>query len=71
MRTTKYNKRTITCDVGAAQCKDETIKYEKKEKKPPIVTKILSNVMLKLHNVRMESSNVRKKIRKPSNVTKE
>ena len=71
MRTTKYNKRTVTCDVGAAQCKDGTIKYEKKKKEPPNVTKILSNVMLKLHNMRMESSNVRKKIRKPSNVTKE
>ena len=61
MRTPKYNKRTVTCDVGAAQWKDGIIKYEKKKKEPPNVTKILSNVMLKLHTMRMESSNVRKK----------
>ena len=30
-----------------------------------------SHVMLELHNVRMESSNVRKKVREPSNVRKE
>ena len=72
MKTTKYNKRTVTCDIRAAQCKDETIKYEKKKKKePPNVTNILSNMMLKLYNVRMESSNMRKKIREPPNVTKE
>ena len=71
MKTTKYNKRTVTCDIRAAQCKDETIKYEEKKKEPPNVTKILSNMMLKLYNVRMESSNVRKKIREPPNVTKE
>ena len=42
---------------------------KKKKKEPPNVTKILSNVMLKLHNmdgiVKYE-----KKIREPSNVTK-
>ena len=27
-------KRTITCDVGNAQCKDETIKREKKVREP-------------------------------------
>ena len=35
------------------------------------MTKELSHVMLKLHNVRMEPSNVRKKVRKPPNLTKE
>ena len=35
------------------------------------MTKVLSNVMLVLSNVIMESSNVRKKIREPPNVTKE
>ena len=35
------------------------------------MTKELSHVMLKLHNVRMEPSNVRKKLRKSPNVTKE
>ena len=33
--------------------------------------KELSYVMLKLHNVRMEPSNIRKKVREPSNVRKE
>ena len=31
----------------------------------------LSNVILELYNVRMKSSNVRKKIREPSNIRKE
>ena len=36
------------------------------------MTKVLSNVMLELYNVRIEPSNVRKKkIREPPNVTKE
>ena len=28
--TTKYDKRTVTCDIGIAQCEDETVKCEKK-----------------------------------------
>ena len=35
------------------------------------MTKELSNVILKLHNVIMEPSNVRKKKREPPNVAKE
>ena len=35
------------------------------------MTKVQSNVMLELHNVRMEPSNVIKKIREPPNVIKE
>ena len=35
------------------------------------MTKELSYVMLELHNVRIESSSVRKKVREPPNVTKE
>ena len=31
--------KTVTCDVGTVQCKDETVKYEKKVKEPPNVTK--------------------------------
>ena len=50
--TTKCEKRTITCDVGTAQCEDETIKYEKKVKEPPNVRKELSHMMLELYNVR-------------------
>ena len=35
------------------------------------MTKELTYVMLKLHNMRMEPSNVRKKVREPPNVRKE
>ena len=35
------------------------------------MTKELSYVMLELHNVRMEPSNVKKKVKEPSNVRKE
>ena len=28
--TTKSEKRTVTCDVGTAQCEDKTVEYEKK-----------------------------------------
>ena len=59
--TTKCEKRIVTYDVGAAQCDDGTVKCEKKVREPPNVTKELSYVMLELHNVRMEPSNVRKK----------
>ena len=41
-----------------------------KSKGPPNVTNELSYVMLELYNVTLEPSNVRKKIRKPSNVIK-
>ena len=58
---TKCEKRIITCDVGTAQCEDGTVKYDKKVREPPNVRKELSLVMLKLYNVRMEPSNVRKK----------
>ena len=50
--TTKCDKRTATCDVKTAQCEDENIKCEKK-RKPSNVTKVLLNVMLELHNMRM------------------
>ena len=54
-------KKTVTCDVGIAQCEDEIVKCEKKVREPPNVRKELSYVMLKSHNVRMEPSNVRKR----------
>ena len=41
-----------------------------KVRESPNVTKELSDVMLKLHTVRMEPSNVRKKIGEPQNVRK-
>ena len=64
-------RKTVTCDVGTAQCENRTIKYEKKVREPPNVRKELSYVMLELHNVRMEPSNMRKKVREPPNVRKE
>ena len=32
--TAKWEKKTITCDVGTAQCKDETVKCEKRVREP-------------------------------------
>ena len=37
--TTKCDKSTVICNVGTAQCKDSTIKYEKKIEEPPNVAK--------------------------------
>ena len=54
-------KKIVTCDVGIAQCEDETVKCEEKVREPLNVRKELSCVMLELHNMRMESSSVRKK----------
>ena len=51
-------KSTIICDVSIAQCKNGTVKCEKK--KPSNVIKVQSNVILELHNVRIKPSNVRK-----------
>ena len=58
--TTKYEKRTIICDVRTAKYEDGTVKCEKTIKEPPNVTKELSYVMLELHNVRMKPSNGKK-----------
>ena len=52
--TTKCEKKTVTCDVGTIQYEDGTVKCEKKVREPPNMTKELSYVMLKPHNVRME-----------------
>ena len=68
-------KKTVTCDVGTAQCEDETIKYEKKVREPPNVRKELSYVILKPHTVKIEPLNVIKElsyvILKPHNVRME
>ena len=37
-------KKTVTCDVGIVQCKDETVKCEKKVREPLNVRKELSRV---------------------------
>ena len=59
--TTKCEKRTVTCDVGIAQCEDGIVKYKKKVREPPNVRKKLLHMMLELHNMRIEPSSVRKK----------
>ena len=48
----------------------QSILRKKKKKELPNLTKKQSYMMLKLHNIRMELSNVRKKIKEPPNVTK-
>ena len=60
--TTQCDKRTVICDIEITQYKDETIKCEKKKSKGTTkCEKKLSYVMLELHNIRLEPSNVRKK----------
>ena len=46
---------------GITQCENGTIKCEKKIREPLNVRKELLHVMLELHNLTMEPSNVRKK----------
>ena len=59
------------CNVGTAQYEDGIIKCEKKKREPFNVTKELSYVMLKPHNVRIKLLNIRKKkVRKLPNVRK-
>ena len=70
--TTECDKRIVTCNDGTAQCDNRTIKYEKKKIRVlPNVTKVRLEVMLVLHNVRIEPLNVRKKIKEPLNITRE
>ena len=69
--TTKCDKRIVTCDVGTTQYEDGIGKCEKKVREPLNVTKELSHVMLKSHNVRMKPLNVKKKkVRELQNVKK-
>ena len=56
----KCEKRTVIYDIETAQCEDGTVKYEKKIREPPNMTKKLSYVMLELQNMKMEPSSVRK-----------
>ena len=70
-RTIKCERKTVACDVRTAQCEDETVKYEKKVREPPNVRKKLSYMILEPHNMRIESSNMRKKkVREPQNMRK-
>ena len=67
-RTTECDKRFVTYDVGIAQCENETVKYEKKVRDPPNVTKELSHGTAQCED---ETIKCEKKVREPSNVTKE
>ena len=51
----------VRCDVGTAQYKVGIVKCKKKVRESPNMKKELSHVILKLYNVKMEPSSVRKK----------
>ena len=59
--TAKWEKKTITCDVGTAQCKNRIVKCEKRT-----VTCDVRTAQCKDETVKWE-----KKVREQSNVTKE
>ena len=50
-RIIKCDKITVKCDIGTAQCDDGTVKCEKKNRVPPNVTKVQSEMILVLPNV--------------------
>ena len=58
---TKCGKKIVTCDVGTAQCEDETVKCEKKT-----VTCNVGTAQCEDEIVKCE-----KKVREPPNVRKE
>ena len=67
----EYDKRIVTCDVGTAQCEDETIKCEKKNKG---ITKCdKSTVTCDVGATQCEDGTIKceKKIIESLNVTKE
>ena len=67
--TIECDKRTVICEVGTAQCEDETVKYKKKiikrtnecDKRTITCDIGIAQCEIGLHNVRMEPSNIRKK----------
>ena len=59
--TTECEKRTITCDVETTQYEDGTVKCEKKSKGTTKCEKRIVTCDVKLHNMRIEPSNMRKK----------
>ena len=69
-RIAECDKSTVIYDVGIVQCDNGTVKCEKKIQGPSNVRNVRSNMMLVLLNMTMKPSNVRKKIRESSNVTK-
>ena len=63
--------KTVTCDVETAQCKDRTVKCEKKSKGTTKCEKW--TVTCDVRTAQCEDGTVKceKKVRKPSNVTRE
>ena len=63
---TKYEKRTVTCDVGIAQCEDETVKCKETTQCDKIT------VRCDIGTAQYEDGTVKceKKVREPSNVIK-
>ena len=70
-RITQYDKRIIICDVGTAQCKDRTVKCEKKKSKEntkyekKTITCDVGTTQYKDETVKCE-----KKVKEPLNVRK-
>ena len=71
--TTKYEKRTVTCDVETSQCEDGNVKCEKKNKgttqcnKRTVICDV-GTVQYKDEIVKYEKNKI--KIREPLNVRK-
>ena len=59
--TTKYEKKTVTCDVGIAQCEDGTVKCKKKVKERSNLKKRTVTCDVETALMRIEPSNVRKR----------
>ena len=55
------DRRIVKFDIGTTLCDNGTIKFEKNIKEPLYMTKELSNLILELHNMIMEPSNLRNK----------
>ena len=59
--TTKCEKRTVTCNVGIAQCEDETVNEKKKNKGTTECVKRTVTYDVETTQCKDEMSNVRKK----------
>ena len=69
--TIECDKRTVICEVGTAQCENETVKYEEKSKGTTKCEK--RTVTCDVRTAKCEDGIVKckKKVREPPNMTKE